>query len=54
MLWFAIPPLITRFRKKRAKKKGIEFKPLFPKAKERVEKVKERFNFKKKNDEQIL
>ena len=40
MIWLAIPPLITRLRKKRAKKKGIEFKPLFPKVKDKVEKIK--------------
>ena len=39
MLWFAIPPLVIRFRKKRAKKKGIDYKPLFPKTKEKVELV---------------
>ena len=54
MIWFAIPPLITRFRKKRAIKKGVDFKPLFPKTKEKMDRVKDRFNLKKKNDEQII
>ena len=40
MIWFAIPPLVIRFRKKRANKKGIEYKPLFPKAKDKVERIK--------------
>tara|TARA_B100000287_G_scaffold361454_1_gene354224 strand:- start:27 stop:179 length:153 start_codon:yes stop_codon:yes gene_type:complete len=47
MIWFAIPPLIIRVRKKIAKKKGIDYKPLFPKTKEKVELVKKKFNFKK-------
>ena len=54
MIWFAIPPLITRIRKKRARKKGIEFKPLFPKVKERVELVKKKFNFKKNKNEKVI
>ena len=40
MIWFAIPPLVIRFRKKRAKKKGVEYKPLFPKTKEKVDRIK--------------
>jgi hypothetical protein len=47
MIWFAIPPLVIRVRKKIAKKKGIDYKPLFPKTKEKVELVKKKFNFKK-------
>jgi hypothetical protein len=52
MIWLAIPPLITRLRKKRAKKKGIEFKPLFPKTKEKMEKLK--CLIKKKENEKDL
>ena len=40
MIWFAIPPLVIRFRKKRAIKKGIDYKPLFPKTKEKMDIIK--------------
>ena len=52
MIWLAIPPLITRLRKKRASKKGIEYKPLFPKMKVKVDKIK--CLIKKKENEKIV
>ena len=52
MIWLAIPPLITRIRRKIARKKGIEFKPLFPKVKERVDRIKCLIK-KNKNEENI-
>ena len=39
-LFFLIPNIITKVRKNRAKKKNIEYMPLFPKFKERVDNVK--------------
>jgi hypothetical protein len=39
-MWFLIRPIIIRFRKFRANKKGVEYKPLFPKVIERVDEVK--------------
>lgn len=54
MIWFAIPPLIVSIRKRIARKKGVEYKPLFPKTKERVENVKKRFNLKKSKNEKIV
>ena len=38
--FFLIPPIVTRVRKRRAKKKKIEYIPLFPKFKERMDNVK--------------
>jgi hypothetical protein len=54
MIWFAIPPIITKMRKRIARKKGVEYKPLFPKAKERVDRVKKRFNLKISKNEKIV
>ncbi len=31
MIFWFIPPLVIRYRKKRAKNKGIEYKPFLPK-----------------------
>ena len=53
MIWLAIPPMIVRFRKKRAKKKGVEYKPLFPKTKEKMELVKLSL-IKKKQNEKVI
>jgi hypothetical protein len=39
-LFFLIPPIITKVRKRRAQKRNIEYIPLFPKLKERVDNVK--------------
>ena len=52
MIWLAIPPLVIRFRKKRAMKKGIEYKPLFPKAKDRVDSIK--CLIKRKKNEEVI
>lgn len=38
--FFLIPPIITKVRKRRAIKNNKEYVPLFPKIKERVDKVK--------------
>ena len=38
--FFLIPPIITKVRKRRAKKKNTEYIPIFPKFKERVDNVK--------------
>tara|TARA_R110000751_G_scaffold12271_2_gene42227 strand:- start:846 stop:1001 length:156 start_codon:yes stop_codon:yes gene_type:complete len=38
--FFLIPPIVKRVRKRIALKKGEEYKPLFPKIKERVDNVK--------------
>jgi|TARA_R100001129_G_scaffold173525_1_gene145123 hypothetical protein len=53
MIWLAIPPMIVRFRKKRAIKKGVEYKPLFPKTKEKMELVKLSL-IKKKQNEKVI
>ena len=39
-LVFFVRPLVIRFRKFRAKKKGNEYQPLFPKAIKKVEQIK--------------
>jgi hypothetical protein len=54
MLWLAIPPLVIRLRKKRANKKGLDYKPLFPKAKGKVDKIKNSLNLNKKRNEKII
>ena len=45
--------MIVRFRKKRAIKKGVEYKPLFPKTKEKMELVKLSL-IKKKQNEKVI
>ncbi len=41
MFWVVyIRPLVIGYRKMRAKKKGIEYKPLFPKVADRVDNIK--------------
>ena len=39
-IFFLIPPIVTKVRKRIAKKKEVEYKPLFPKIKERMDNVK--------------
>jgi hypothetical protein len=39
-LFFLIPPAVRMFRKRIAKKQGKEYKPLFPKTKDKVDSVK--------------
>ena len=41
MFWVVyVRPLVIGYRKMRAKRKGIEYKPLFPKVADRVDKLK--------------
>ena len=41
MFWVVyVRPLVIGIRKKRAKKKGVVYQPLFPKMLERVDKIK--------------
>ena len=47
-----VRPLIIGLRKKRAKKKGVEYQPLFPKIVKKVDKVKVKIK-KKKNGKVI-
>lgn len=46
-MWFLIRPIVIRYRKFIAKKKGVEYKPLFPKVIDRVDNFK--IKIKKKN-----
>tara|TARA_R110001592_G_scaffold251500_1_gene514147 strand:+ start:851 stop:994 length:144 start_codon:yes stop_codon:yes gene_type:complete len=46
-MWFFIRPIVIRYRKYIAKKKGVEYKPLFPKVIDRVDNFK--IKIKKKN-----
>tara|TARA_R110000787_G_scaffold380_4_gene1436 strand:+ start:1344 stop:1490 length:147 start_codon:yes stop_codon:yes gene_type:complete len=39
-MWFLIRPIVIRYRKFIAKKKGVEYKPLFPKVINRVDNFK--------------
>lgn len=49
-LFFLIPPIVKKVRKRIAIKKDIEYKPLFPKIKERMDNVKLKF---KKNGKDV-
>ena len=48
MFWVVyVRPLVIGIRKKRAKKKGVVYKPLFPKVADRVDNIKTKIKNKK-------